>query len=98
MKEAIQKAIEGGYKMKIRDYGGIIKDEKLITPEVMQDIQDFVKDKWLYADIWSDPLFWQCLIKGADLDVGYIFLIHYFADEVIIGRKEAEKFFKGLLK
>lgn len=100
LKEAIQKAIEGGYGY--RNY--IPKD----APD------DFVKIPYKeMADIFLDPLFWQALgkamgwekmledrkwgDKGEVPDPMWLRKWHRFIDHLAEG-KDAESFFEALLK
>jgi len=110
MKEAIQKAIEGGWKYQCNprcDYTVRERDVKVYTNDP-DDTKLYVK----FIEIREDPLFWQALGKamGWEQEVenefgekelrgsrNWTIKWHRFIDHLAEG-KDADSFFKELIK
>lgn len=104
MKEAISKAIEGGWKPKRTPEHWLKKIEFLI--DYFDGIENLTKEAFL------DPLFWQCLGKGLGwkddeyipgygepemVTIMWLHQWHSFIDHLASGQ-DAESFFNQLLK
>ncbi len=102
MKEAIQKAIEGGYKdFQFDDMENatfVVEKISHYEYKIWGYWKDDIKD-YTYTDIrtlFLDPLFWQALGKGNKMFY-WKHQMHSFIDH-IAEKKDPEEFFKELLK
>lgn len=99
MKEAIQKAIEGGLGDKMVSY----KHKAGWVSIVTTDGDGYTKRDYKFAELWMSPSFWQSLGKAMGWEKEYGGNTrwrtnwHMFIDHLIEG-KDPEEFFKKLLK
>lgn len=112
METAIQKAIEGGWKVDLKGYEPLVTDAGKLKEKGIESILYFIKDKNAYAEIRENPLFWQALGKSLGWEQTYKTVggnmrtigqddyrehWHRFIDHLASG-KDAESFFNELLK
>ncbi len=100
MEKAIVKAIEGGYKLKVKNFGELIKDYTEI--EDWEKIFSFVRQEDLEPYILLDPLFWQALGKvedwgGTEEEPKWSENWHDFIDH-LANNGDITNFFNNLLK